>query len=62
MLRYDGKYEIYVVEFSEKHTREWHGLNLDYTWLSESLYQAKKSLWNEFDYSARKRGNLEWLI
>lgn len=60
MLRNDGKYEIYIIEFRVKkpdsdstYSNSWHEINFDSTWVSQELYAAKKEVWHEFSASGK---------
>ena len=48
MLRTDGKYEIYILEFSVKGENKWHTLSFDAAWVSPELYKTKKEIWKTF--------------
>lgn len=52
MLRTDGKFEIYVLEFRSKKEREvWHSISFDVAWVPSEFY--KKEVWDEFSASGK---------
>lgn len=58
MLRNDGKFEIYVLEFRAKkpdpdssYSNEWHRISFDVAWVPNECY--KKEVWNEFSASGK---------
>jgi hypothetical protein len=48
MLRTDGKYEIYTLEFNVKGEDKWHTLSFDAAWVTDELYKSKEKVWAEF--------------
>lgn len=52
MLRNDGKYEIYIIEFKAMGER-WGQLNFDSVWFPPEIYESKRDLINEFSSSGK---------
>lgn len=53
MLRNDGKYEIFVIEFRSTGTCSWHRISFDVAWVPAEQYQVKKDIWHEFSASGK---------
>ena len=60
MLRTDGKFEIYTLEFALKKPRpdssydnNWHLISFDAAWVPPELYKSKQEVWEEFSASGK---------
>jgi len=53
MLRKDGKFEIYIIEFRNRNSSDWHTLSFDAAWVSAELYKSKEAIWHEFSASGQ---------
>ena len=53
MLRNDGKYEIYIMEFSLKNKRDWHAISFDVAWVPTDIRLKKITAWEAFEASGK---------
>lgn len=52
MLRNDGKYEIFIIEFKGSDD-SWRQLNFDARWFPDEIYESKGDLLNDFKASGK---------
>lgn len=51
MIRSDGRFTIFIIEFEYTNKTQWAQISFDVSWVAPDLYAKHENIWNDFSSS-----------